>query len=461
MGTHYTDWVTHQDGDTQQWAIPSDYDPDSLSNMEVQFRGNSKQRVGFHENTDPNTYNPSGGSDEFGQEAVNSADDLDGSLSDGDDFTVEHDIRVETINDVDGTAYVTWGTHFGSRVGYYDAYGVGDGGFANRGYAESFSVSSSSSYTNVHYNTFDGTWSYAGQEREIAAGAWVGPGTNVDVKVTLNTHIEYPDGTSILSANQTFEYYSEPSRTDSVTFPSLNSGETFDYHSVHYDASAFAYEANEDIWEYNRGMTYEVSYPDGTSDIFEEPHPGNDSWKTIYDNYIGEDVNFTFYRTDGYVSSKNVDITARTGYKYYDQTQDPQVDDTGTSATGAYSGTLDNDNKTSWISFPHFANGGSTSSFEVSTTVSGSNQVDIRFRYDYELDAPTPVDYKEVELNGTIYTLPLVDPNDSALENGQLEYYASDQYLAADLVDPSDPDASPYEIYIPGVGVLAWRKDVS
>lgn len=138
------------------------------------------------------------------------------------------------------------------------------------------------------------------------------------------------------------------------------------------------------------------------------------------------------------------------------KTQDPSVNisETGDSVNGPSS--VDDGSFTSWYSIS-MQSGKNT----FNHSINGSNNAYFEFEYDYQFSTPTVVKRKRITHGGQNHDLPLVDPNDNALEYDNLLYYVDGQVLAADLVQPDDPDASNLRVKIPSYGILAWRQDLS
>lgn len=90
--------------------------------------------------------------------------------------------------------------------------------------------------------------------------------------------------------------------------------------------------------------------------------------------------------------------------------------------------------------------------------VDGSEEVYLEIRYSVQ-ENPSVVEVMRISLGGGKYELPLVDPNDDQLEHDNYRFHIDEQKLCADLIDPTDEDASPYQIEIPGKGTLAWREN--
>jgi hypothetical protein len=203
--------------------------------------------------------------------------------------------------------------------------------------------------------------------------------------------------------------------------------------------------------------TFQVLF---TNKLFDNDSFNEDGSHTFSGDYETNDVEVNWKQETGIPVETEPVSGARNYGENTRYTEDPQISDSGTGASAGVTGTLEGGETSTWQSYPYYANGGSGDiPFDVS--VSGLGTVDVKFRYDYDEPAPTPVDITKAHVNSTTYSLPLADPADSSLEYGSLRVYVNNQVLAADLVNTSDPDASPVRIYTPVNGTLSWRKDIS
>lgn len=120
---------------------------------------------------------------------------------------------------------------------------------------------------------------------------------------------------------------------------------------------------------------------------------------------------------------------------------------------------LGNDNTSQWYSLSGLA----PNSENFNHSISGSNDAEFQFRFDYELALPQAVRqlrFYDAGSNQAKYVA-LADPSDSALDYNAVRVYVADagQELAMDVVsDSSDPNAiSANRIYHPTHGVLYPR----
>lgn len=123
--------------------------------------------------------------------------------------------------------------------------------------------------------------------------------------------------------------------------------------------------------------------------------------------------------------------------------------------------TLDDGEWSNWFSLETDGLGFDTGENIFEHSIGGSGEAVFEFEYEWGYESPNPITFQRVHVNTVTYDLPLVDKNDDALEYSNLRYSVNNEVLAADLVDPSDDDASPYRVYIPNHGILAWREDIS
>lgn len=131
-------------------------------------------------------------------------------------------------------------------------------------------------------------------------------------------------------------------------------------------------------------------------------------------------------------------------------TKNPTVDGDGFAT---YSGNLYDNDATAWFSLSTLSEGTNTFNF----SIGGSNSAWFELQYDWEYAAPDPLYTMRVQLGGTTYDLPLVDPNDAQLDYSNLRTQVNGEVVAADLVNPNNKDASPFRVNVPGKGIKAWR----
>jgi hypothetical protein len=92
-------------------------------------------------------------------------------------------------------------------------------------------------------------------------------------------------------------------------------------------------------------------------------------------------------------------------------------------------------------------------------SVGGSNEVEYKVKFDWELSLPTAISVASFSINGTNKNVILADTNDSALDyNFYRTQLDGDGVLAFDVVDPDDPDSIPVYIYHPTYGKLSLRE---
>lgn len=161
---------------------------------------------------------------------------------------------------------------------------------------------------------------------------------------------------------------------------------------------------------------------------------------TYMEPHDGNDMGFDFWANSHY----HIETT----YK----TENPSV---GGDISASYSGTLNDDEYSPWYNISLDANQNNHFYHEIDE----SGQADFQLQYDWSYVSPTPIEYFRVEVDGQTYNLPLIDPNDDALQKPGFRFNVDGQTLAADLVDPGSPKTSPFRVYHPNYGVLAWRKD--
>lgn len=93
----------------------------------------------------------------------------------------------------------------------------------------------------------------------------------------------------------------------------------------------------------------------------------------------------------------------------------------------------------------------------VTTTVDSGDETESDDTF-IELAQPDPVEFMNIRSSGSVLELPLVDPNDDALEYDHLRVRVNGEVLAADLVDTAEEDASNLRVRTSS-GVLAWREN--
>lgn len=91
--------------------------------------------------------------------------------------------------------------------------------------------------------------------------------------------------------------------------------------------------------------------------------------------------------------------------------------------------------------------------------IEGSGSAYFQYVYDYGWNHPTLIKTMKVQVGSTIYTLPLVDPADPALEYNFMRAQLGSTVYCVDVVDTDDSEASPVRVQ-KGSTVYALRKVV-
>jgi len=183
---------------------------------------------------------------------------------------------------------------------------------------------------------------------------------------------------------------------------------------------------------------------DRGDDMMDVEGTGHVDWTLGWTNYPDEPVEVWMRTTFERVKTHTEKI----------KTKNPSVSG---DVSASYDQKLDDNEWSPWVTL----NGLSEGTNKFKHHISGSGEAYFEYTYDWEFADPTPIYFKRVHVNGNTYDLPLVDPNDNALEHSSLRYYVNEEVVAADLVDPSDPNASPFRVYTPQHGILAWHEKYS
>ena len=206
----------------------------------------------------------------------------------------------------------------------------------------------------------------------------------------------------------------------------------------------------EDPDDFNGGIIGNV---DMEADASNEPWGGDDHSVTYHipQSVAGNEVPVIFGVNVGTNEAGSITATAET--RYVEQTKNPSVSG---DVSGSYNGLLDHGEWTPWQPLSGVTEG--TNDF--THNIEQAGEANTEFKYTYEFVGPDAVAVVRVQHDGTVYDLPLADPSDSALENTNLRVNVNNDTLAADLVDPSDPNTTPVRITVPNHGTLAWRKNL-
>lgn len=169
----------------------------------------------------------------------------------------------------------------------------------------------------------------------------------------------------------------------------------------------------------------------------------------------GSDVEATLDIDTRYDTDGSVTVSAET--RYVKVTKRPSVSgDVSATYRGAFNSRLDDGEWSNWRSMDAFSEG--TNEFIHSIKQSG--EANFQFEYTYEYLGPDAVAVVRVQHDDGVYDLTLADPSDSQLEHNNLRVNVNNETLAADLVDPSDQNATPVHVHVPNYGTLAWRKNL-
>jgi len=165
----------------------------------------------------------------------------------------------------------------------------------------------------------------------------------------------------------------------------------------------------------------------------------------------GSDATVTFNIDPTSNTDGSFAVSAET--RYVKTTKNPSVSG---DVSGSYNGILKDGDWSPWQTLSGLTEG--TNDFNHS--IGQSREANFEFEYTYEFVGPDAIAVVRVQHDGDFYELPLADPSDSALENNNLRVNVNNETLVADLVDPSDQNATPVRVKVPNHGTLAWRKNL-
>lgn len=214
------------------------------------------------------------------------------------------------------------------------------------------------------------------------------------------------------------------------------------------------------------GSNFYVDYvDDGTEDFHgyvllsqngkEWGGPSEDVTYHIPKDVAGSDAPVDFFIEPSYDSNGSITVSAET--RYVEVTKEPSVSgDVSATYSGASNLRLADGEWSDWQSLDGFSEG--TNEFIHSIEQSG--EANFEFKYTYEYLGPDAVAIVRVQHDDGVYDLTLADPSDTQLENNSLRVNVNNETLAADLVEPSDPNATPVRVHVPNYGTLAWRKNL-
>lgn len=188
--------------------------------------------------------------------------------------------------------------------------------------------------------------------------------------------------------------------------------------------------------------TFETKYSGGTTST------SGDSGATI----TATVQNFrTTSDSDYEFSDMSAIITWEEETTSVEETTSPEVSG---DMSASYSGVLTDNEETGWIDVSGFSRGENN----VTYNIGGSGRADFKLQFDWEYETPEAQAIKKLYVNGEKIKLPLVYPSAPELTYDIMRTKVNGETLTADLVDVDSPDASPYRIYTPQHGILAWRE---
>jgi hypothetical protein len=222
-------------------------------------------------------------------------------------------------------------------------------------------------------------------------------------------------GTTV-TASMTGEQTTTTSQTASTSYPSVPNGYNFENHH-HVERRGGATEVDDYIYSNSVGQTESITSTDPNTTVEVE------------------------LSTTGSTTNTSVN-----------DTENPSVSG---DVSGSYSGTLDNGETSPWQSL----SGLDPNSETFNHSIGGSFDARFRFRFDWEYVAPTAVHTLKIVDSGTTYSIAVADTSDNGLEYDAIRTTVNGTVYTVDMVDPSNDNAiTDIVVQHPTYGKLSPRE---
>lgn len=233
------------------------------------------------------------------------------------------------------------------------------------------------------------------------------------------------------SASTTISAEAYTEETLTVTYPSVPSNAIFSRCELEISASSpevvrVWYESDVDADSNVEAIRNE--------DVLDQSTLSSNSFTDTYwepSNLAGTTIDVTVAAEEFSIGPNDADFTVRAKTHYIEETTDPSV--TG-DVDGSYTGTLSDGEWSPWVTLSGLS-GDVSNSFNHS--ISGSNEANFEFTYDWNYDFPTAQYQLRIQDGTNIKKVAIADTSDSLLNQDHIRCSINGTTYIIDAVDPT------------------------